>query len=148
MGRRRWNFLFVCICCVGFLVYELVFNRCMIFVLNKIHVIYILHTLYYCNCESCILCTNCTVRLKLMHIYFIGIYIVLMNWIIMYILSVEYTERSWKCCHHCMYYIYSLKNCYTKTEINCRLVILFHFSFLIWKGKMVIFQLVWGVHVV
>ena len=70
---------FVYICRIGFLVYELVFNSCMTFVLKKIHVIYILHTLYSFNCESCILCTNCTVHFKLMHIYFINIYIVLMN---------------------------------------------------------------------
>lgn len=139
---------FACICRIGFSVYELAFNSCMTFVSKKIHLIYILRTLCSFNCESCILCTNSTIYLKLMHIYFISICIVLMNCIIMYIQPVECTERLWKFCHLCIYYIYSLKNCCTKTEINCRLVVLFHFSFLIWKGKVVIFQLVWGVHVV
>lgn len=141
---------FACVCPIAFLIYELVFNSCMTFVLKKIHLIYILRTLYSFNCESCILSTNSTVHLKLIHIYFISICIVLMNWIIiMYIQPVECTERLWKSCQHCTYYTYSLKIAIQKLKLivgllyYCSLVFWFErvkWLFFSWCGVSMLFS--------
>lgn len=61
------------------------------------------------------------------HLFYKPVYCVINQ--IMCILPVECTEIQWKCCHHCKYYVYSLKNC--TNQINFRLVLFFHINLLL-----------------